>query len=141
MNDIVTYINDKRDEIKRLKAEIFEAQCKRWEELYKDRCEEYFLPLKEFIGAIAFDNNFEGCDENVYSFKKCCSEEETEVNINSILAEMKSHNLIFIPDKIAKMICEACSCQNCKYIKEHLGYTCQDCINSKYRHYSGYCDE
>lgn len=138
MDCIETYIRDKRDEIKHLKADIFKAQSKRWEELYKDRCKEYFLTLKEFIDSIAFDNSFEG---DVDNFKKSCSEEETEVSIASILWEMENHNLPFIPDKVAKMICEACSCQNCKYIKEHLGYTCEDCINSKYQHYNGYCDE
>lgn len=142
MNDIVTYINDKRNEIKRLKAEIFKAQCEHWVDLYKDRCKEYFLTLEEFMKAIAFDNHFDDRDvDNIISFRESCLKETTEVSITDILREMDSHNLNFIPDKVARMICEACSCQNCKYIEEHLGYTCQDCRNSKYRHYSGYCDE
>ena len=124
MDCIATYIRDKRDEIKRLKAEIFKAQSKRWEDLYKDRCKEYFLPLKEFIDAIAFDNGLGG---DVDGFKRSFSEEATEVSIKIVLTEMGSHNLEFIPFKIARMICEACSCQNCKYIEEHLGYICQDC--------------
>lgn len=138
MDSIATYIYAKRDEIKRLKAEIFKAQCEHWNDLYKNRCKKYFLTLKEFIDSIAFENSFEG---DVDSFKRNCSEEETEVSINTILTEMERHNLPFIPDKVARMICEACSCQNCQYIKEHLGYTCQDCINNKYQYYSGYCDE
>lgn len=149
MNGMTTYIYAKRNEIERLKneierlkAEIFKAQCKRWEDLYKDRCKEYFLTLEEFMAAIEFDNHIDDRDvDNLISFRESCLEEATEVSIKTVLTEMKNHNLKFIPNKIARMICEACSCQNCKFIKEHLGHTCQDCIDSNYLHYSGYCDE
>ena len=61
-----TYIRDKRNEIKCIKAEIFEAQSKRWEDLYKDCCKDYFLTLDEFIDTIAFDNSFEGYEKKRY---------------------------------------------------------------------------
>lgn len=42
---------------------------------------------------------------------------------------------------VRKMICEACACQGCPSMKEHLRHTCDDCRKVGYRMYEGYCDE
>ena len=46
-----------------------------------------------------------------------------------------------IPKCAKNMICEACACNGCEFMKDHLGYTCEDCKKDYYTGYQGYCEE
>lgn len=84
----------------------------------------------------------------------------SEVSINTIpeLKEFVYHNTfqissiidlfeyckdfhLDIPKCAKNMICEACACNGCEFMRDHLGYTCEDCKKDYYTGYQGYCDE
>lgn len=107
-----------------------------WEKCYKDRCQEHYLSLSDCLDDIKFLNHEQKCPD----LKAMCLDSTRPVYIYDINNLCKDHGLshgIMIP----LMICEACACNRCKYLKEHLGYTCEDCRRDFYTGYQGYCDE
>ena len=66
----------------------------------------------------------------------------TDILISGILDICKKFGITQFGTKVPKMICEACACKGCPYLKEHLGYDCQTCRKEMhFSGYEGYCDE
>lgn len=134
INEITNIINN----AKKHKCEILD---KIWEDYYKERCKHNFLTFSQFVSEFAFWNNDNMV--NVDRFKDMCfsiSMEES-VTIPNVLGIGKSFGFTQFGTKIPKMICEACSCEGCPYLQEHLGYDCKICKKNGFDGYSGYCDE
>lgn len=110
-----------------------------WERIYKRKCPNHYLPLNDFIKEIDLTNWLNSSDyENIedWVYKR-----PTNATINSIMNEAKERKLS-IPKKVSEMICEACACNGCPYLEEHLGYDCNKCKKEmSYTGYEGYCDE
>lgn len=110
-----------------------------WERIYKERCPNHYLSLNDFVTKIDEANlievqEYENIEDMVYKYP-------ANATINHIMDEAKDKKL-HIPKDVSDMICEACVCCECEYLKEHLGYNCDECKKHLfYTGYQGYCDE
>lgn len=132
MSDLIGYAKDK-------KAELLD---KVWENLYKERCPEHFISYSEVLKAIDRTNwlmNEEGRKE-FNEYFDILKIRENHAQISEIILIAKLYNLQ-IPPEVGAMICEACACEGCPYMEEHLFHTCKECKKVKYSYYEGYCDE
>ena len=107
-----------------------------WRYYYKDRCGESFISLDDFLSEFDFRIGFR---ESYYTSRLPFGVEEAAC-IDEILHFAKDFNKSYSP-KVKKMVCEACACNGCPYMKEHLGHTCKDCKMEGLTMYEGYCDE
>lgn len=113
----------------------------KWKSLYKERCTKYYVELEELVkGLDAYNHCY-----NIITHLTLISDWVYSNSFNSssiyyILQFLKEHDLL-LTKEIKLMACEACACQGCEYIKEHLGYTCKECKENYYTGYEGYCDE
>lgn len=112
---------------------------RKWENVYKERCPKYYLPLNEMIRKIESENwtnmpSIPELKEFVY---------HNTFQISSIIDLFKycKDFHLDIPKCAKNMICEACACNSCEFMQDHLGYTCEDCKKDYYTGYHGYCDE
>ena len=116
---------------------------RKWENVYKERCPKYYLPLNEIIRKIESENLFNvpsilsiGTKLKEFVYHNTCQ-------ISSIIDLFKycKDFHLDIPKCVKNMICEACACNGCEFMQDHLGYTCEDCKKDYYTGYQGYCDE
>lgn len=149
MTEKISSIENGIDEIrelnkkaKDLQADIINVRNQMWEIWYKDRYPNHYMTFDKFVDQLVFENRIiDGPD--VDSFSDEClylSTATPEMHIKAVLSLADAYNLknmMFV----SKMICEACACQGCPHMKEHLGHTCDDCRKVGYQMYEGYCDE
>lgn len=135
-------IRELNKKAKDLQADIINVRNQMWEIWYKDRCPNHYMTFDRFVDQLVFENRIiDGPD--VDSFRDEClylSTATSEMHIKAVLSLADMYNLknrMFV----SKMICEACACQGCPHMKEHLGHTCGDCRKVGYQMYEGYCDE
>ena len=139
-------IKEIQSQITELKKQMREAAEEYWEALYKKRCPKYFISYDMFIHQIGFwnDDFTSESRKKVDEFKDKCYYklyDDERAIIPEILTQAEYYNFK-IPLDVANMICEACACNSCPYLEEHLGYTCEECrFNKHYTGYQGYCDE
>lgn len=109
-----------------------------WEEMYKERCGKYYIPLDIFLKDI-----IEQYDDYPYAliFQREFEHNWYPIFISDITNVVKDFEMK-MPQQEQKMICTACACEGCEYIKDHLGYTCEECKNEMcFTGYEGYCEE
>lgn len=130
-----------KDVRKALDRRGLEIQDSIWELVYKHRCPENYVPWSELLKDIIFWNHEPGSPTSD-DFREHCIYNIPSPTINDLFNAMDSFDYTQLGQKFPKMICEACACQNCPCLKEHLGYDCSECRNKKhFRGYEGYCDE
>jgi hypothetical protein len=135
----VEEINSLIESAKERKLEILD-KC--WEDLYKKRCPKHFLSFSKILKEIEYKNWLD--EENLKNFTHFFRIEkinESDTDISTVMSIAHKYKLA-IPESVSAMVCEACACNGCPYIKEHLGYTCEECRKRlSYTGYEGYCDE
>lgn len=112
---------------------------RKWENFYKERCHKYYLPLNEIIRKIESENwtNMPSIPE----FKEFVYHSTFQISsIVDLFKYCKDFHLN-IPKCVKNMICEACSCNGCEFMSDHLGYTCEQCKKDYYTGYQGHCEE
>ncbi len=140
--DMLDNLKEIQKEYKNLCEKTLKTQGEIWEAYYKERCPKYFIPWEQLIKDLAFWNNDNGgiffCNTFIYK----CASTISDPTIKALLNIMEYHNYTeFGNTGFEKMICEACACQGCPYMEEHLGHTCRDCKLHQFKYYNGYCDE
>lgn len=104
-----------------------------WEKLYKDRCKEHYIPLRQVFADIwLFGDANKARELEAYYY-------DHSHGLSSLLTYAKILELE-IPYNVGKMACTACMCGGCPYQAECCGYTCETCKP----HYTGYqwtCEE
>lgn len=134
-------INDILHDVKRQKIKILNAY---WEKLYKDRCPNTYLSLTKTIDEITFWNE-EFNEISSLKINKFLNEKYyfvlDHLDISTLLSSCESYDFKQLGTKFPQMICEACVCENCSFMKECRGNICADCKKNFYNMYSGYCDE
>lgn len=112
---------------------------RKWENVYKERCPKYYLPLNEIIRKIENENltNMPSIPE----LKEFVYHNTFQISSIIDLFEYCKDFHLDIPKCAKNMICEACACNGCEFMRDHLGYTCEDCKKDYYTGYHGYCDE
>lgn len=116
------------------KKEIFNNV---WKNLYEKRCLNHFIPLNKLVEEInlnCFLYDKPSISDWVYESPCNCD------SIIRILEKAKDMELE-LPKSVKDMACEACACNGCSYLKEHLGFTCEECRRDYCTGYQGYCDE
>lgn len=105
----------------------------KWEEIYKDRCKEYYVSLTNVLTdfwVINDGNTARELENYYYNYPH---------GLSSLLSQAKSLELK-VPYNVGKMACSICICGGCIYQEECCGYTCETCKP----HYTGYqweCEE
>ncbi len=132
-------IRDIKDQIVKLKKELKAAQKQQWEAYYKDRCPDHYISFTEFVGDLAFMNKTSDNHSLIDRFiNKCNDLDDCHIpGVLDIASSCGFNSYSFVSD----MICEACACNGCPCMEEHLGHSCKDCRQSGYQMYEGYCDE
>lgn len=129
-----------KHKINDIRSDILHIHKQQWDIWYKTRCPEHYLSFEQFIDKLAFMNSNQNNRSEIEQFKNECKYEVDECHIPCILDVASKYGFKdFSP--VYKMICEACACQGCPYMEEHLGHTCNDCRKNGYQMYEGYCDE
>lgn len=136
------------DRLHEVQTAIKEKHSEEWDSVYKRKCPNHYVSFEEFLDTLYLfnDNKFSiKKDEFLYS--------KSEIWIPNILRDLRNceydwnineyteKSKFTVPPKLSNMICEACACQGCPSMKEHLGHTCKDCRIAMYTKYEGYCDE
>ena len=113
----------------------------KWKSLYKERCSKYYVELEKLVkGLDGYNHSCNITTHLTFISDWVYSNSFNSSSIYYILQFLKEHDLL-LTKEIKLMTCEACVCQGCKYIKEHLGHTCKECKENYYTGYEGYCDE
>lgn len=93
--------------------------------MYKERRLKHFLSFSEILEEIR--KNWLD-EENLNKFNHFFRIEkinETGNDIKTVMGIAYEYKLA-IPESVSAMVCEACTCNNCPHIKEHLGYDCNE---------------
>ena len=137
LDDINDIINDAQNQ----KIKILNNY---WEKLYKNRCPKSYISLLEVINGIFWESKYKYHNTlnipPLDDFYTIFYTIDSYLDISHILDICKYRNFK-IDYEFSKMICEACACEGCPYMKEHLSCTCIDCKKNFYTMYSDYCDE
>lgn len=108
-----------------------------WKKMYYDRCEDNFMSLRKIIEEI-WSKNWLSIE--IEELEEIFLRTKDSVHIIDLMNFLKDRKLIY-PNNLQKMTCAACACNNCEFLKEHLGYTCEECKKDYLTGYQGYCDE
>lgn len=129
--------------IDELKDKIHQLCSDEWEAYYKNRCPKYYISFDKFVQTIFFENMFNKDNAHRRFEEKCYFglHSEENANIPHIIGIAVNEFGFKIPKSLEPMICEACACQGCPDMEDHLGHTCEDCKKEQWQLYEGYCDE
>lgn len=134
-NEAIWYLTDYTELtalIRRCKCQQHYIAADAWEKMYKDRCGEFFIPLFELQREILYSLTDEELDRVVWTPAPVL------IDILQLLHEKYPWPK---PKRLYDMACAACACLGCPYLKQHLGYTCEECKKDGCTGYQGYCDE
>lgn len=127
LNYLASHIQDQ-------KKKITESN---WKKMYYDRCEDNFMSLEKIISEISSRH---WSEIEIKELEEIFLETKDTIYMIDIMHFLKDRELIY-PNSLQKMACAACACENCEFLKDHLGYTCEDCKKDYLIGYQGYCDE
>lgn len=114
---------------------------RKWKLLYEERCPKYYIELEELAKGLDVKNHsYNITTKLTFISDWIYSNVFNSSSICYILQFLKGHKLL-LTKEIKLMVCEACACKGCEYMKDHLGHTCDECRDDYYTGYEGYCDE
>lgn len=145
MYSFIYDINNDLDKLSDIIADCKKKQKKllneKWKYLYEERCPKYYVDLEKLVERLdVYNHSYNKTTHLTFISDWVYSNSFNSSSIYYILQFLKEHELL-LTKEIKLMTCEACACQGCEYMKEHLGHTCKECKENYYTGYEGYCDE
>lgn len=139
LNSINDY-GELNDVIRACKEKQRQILNEKWKSRYKHRCLAHYIDLDKLVENLDDWNYVYITDDPNFISKWVYSNPSNSESIHSILEFIKAHNLSITRQAIL-MICESCVCDGCKYMEDHLGYTCKECAEDGFIGYKERCNE